>query len=40
MTKVEQNEIEITPEGYFYLKPENGQGFMYDVLSLIKEGKW
>lgn len=40
MTKVEANNVEITPEGYFNLKPEGGGGFLYDVLTLIKENKW
>jgi cell wall assembly regulator SMI1 len=40
MHKVEANEVEITAEGYFYLMAAGGQGFLYDVLNLIKEGRW
>jgi cell wall assembly regulator SMI1/ankyrin repeat protein len=37
---VEANNVEISPEGYFNLKSEGGGGFLYDVLALIKEGRW
>jgi hypothetical protein len=40
MIKVEANEIEIDVNGSFNLLPEGGGGFLYDTLTLIKDGKW
>jgi cell wall assembly regulator SMI1/ankyrin repeat protein len=40
MKRVEANEVEITPDGNFNLIPEGGYGSLYDVLPLIKQGKW
>ena len=40
MKRVEANEVEITPDGNFNLVSDGGYGSLYDVLPLIKEGKW
>lgn len=40
MHRIEANEAEISPEGYFNISPACGGGIMYDVPELIKTGKW